>query len=57
MFLSFSVVSRGGFSDFFTVSKYNTQDRRRMTQSDEIYNMNINRYGNPYIELMFGVRA
>lgn len=47
----------GEFSAFSTVSKYNTQDGRRMMSSDGIHNTNTNRNGFHYIELMFGVRA
>ena len=47
----------GELSAFSTVSKYNTQDGRRMMSSDGIHNTNTNRNGFHYIELMFGVRA
>ena len=47
----------GEFSAFSTVSKYNTQERRRMASSDGIHNTNTNRHGFPFIELVFGVRA
>lgn len=47
----------GEFSAFPTVSKYNTQERRRMTSSDGIHNTNTNCHGFPFIELLFGVRA
>lgn len=44
-------------SAFSTMRKYNTQDRRTIVSHGNIHNMNTNRYGLPYIELMFGMRA
>lgn len=44
-------------SAFSTVSKYNTQDRRRIASHGNIHNTNTNHNGNPYIELVFGMRA